>query len=326
VPVGGDGFCLVGTGNWTDNPGVVILRFNSLSSLVWQKGYVSTDYELNLTRGVELKDGSFIFTGPSAEFGHMIMMKTNAQGTPEWVQEVDGAYDFYFPMDYRLDTFLVGTTFPARPVGNGFDTDILIYRFGLDGRLLRADAYGTDSIDVPYEIKASGRLLIAGATGTGGGPDSTRAFVQSLFLEASPCRTTFQGSNPVSLPLPMESGAFTLTQTDLAEKSTFTAGSVFIALTASTTCAGTISTADVDECQPDANNLAAILGNAKYNVPDANLQVMDVQGRIIGTFAAPDSKLWPQLRTMLPTGLYFYAVSGDFCNKQQIFSGKFWVE
>jgi hypothetical protein len=320
------GFCLVGSGNWSDFPGVALLKMDANGNLEWQKSYETADYELKMTQGVELVDGSLLMTGPSFEFGRMLMMKTDGQGEAEWIQEVDGAFDFYHPIAWDADTIIVGTTSPAQVVGSSFETEILLYRFGLDGSLLGADTYGTDSLDVPYDIQwGGGQLLIAGATGDGGGADSTRAFVQLLQPNTAPCKATFEALDPISLGLPTPAVEFILGELDKIEKTEFTAVTASLPLVSITGCSDIVSVNNPSDCLRSERSLIDWLNSGELTMPDMRLQIIDMQGRTLGIYDQPTAAVWPKLQSNLPVGIYFYTIKGSFCTHKQVLRGKFWL-
>jgi hypothetical protein len=95
IATGDGGFCLVGNGNRGDSPGLALVKIGPDGKMKWQKSYESADYELKITCGVELIDSSLLMTGPSTNFRHMFLMKTDSEGKAEWLREVDGAFVFY---------------------------------------------------------------------------------------------------------------------------------------------------------------------------------------------------------------------------------------
>ncbi len=163
VPTAIDGNSNVYATGYTNNglnSDLVVLKYDSLGTLLWAKSYNSGGTDYGSAIRVDASGNVFV-TGYSN--GDILIAMYNSAGVQQWLVvrdrtgEPDAGVDIQFDGTY---VYVLCTTSTGNP-----DKDISIYKYDLSGSLVANfdyDAYGYDDIAVGFVKASNGDLLVVG--------------------------------------------------------------------------------------------------------------------------------------------------------------------
>ncbi len=151
-----DGFILSGdTGDSLNNYDVAVYHLDTFGNKIWYKNY--GDSLANGTQGIMLTaDGNYLFYGeteiaPGSLFDSFLQ-KIDKNGNTLWKKFYGGAgADAIFSVTEETDGGFVCTGY-SNSYNNNHPLDLIILKTDPVGKLLWQQTYGTDDIDIGYEV------------------------------------------------------------------------------------------------------------------------------------------------------------------------------
>jgi hypothetical protein len=310
---------ITGRGNWTDFPGNVLLRLDAEGEIAGWDVFISETFELQMTAGKKLADGSIVLTGQGLDFGHFAAMKISTTGEVEWTQDINGGFDFYRIAQTHPDTILVATTSPIDDPDVS-STDYLLYKFLSDGTLAGTTRFGSDATDTPYRMLSKGDTLIWAGNSNGWGDPDTFMATLTLQLGNSICDRPFTPGEITPLDVKASIAEFNFVPAVINEPTNFEGTVVDWTVDPNIVCSDIVSTLSPANCALPSGLKTwqdwLLFLNQQQLAAVTPIQISDIAGRVISQNVNTIDM------SLLRGGMYFYNFEIMYCGKKQLVSGK----
>ncbi|NJO86746.1 MAG: hypothetical protein HC821_01370 [Lewinella sp.] len=308
-----------------------LAKFTSDGAPLWGRSYEFATIAASLVKGKRCSDGSLLLVGagdgPSLGSAPFQVFKTDSVGEPMWSKGIAGAATLNLIEVYDLEEDRLLVTANSNNIFSPIrDNDNTMFTIDADGNLLSDLTFGSSNRDFPgATAKLGNQIVFGGLTNDQGDLAINKSYLSLSNMDSSSCIKEYPYNTFEDAAEVVTQETLFFVELDTFERIDFTTSLEDIELPFEVTCGSITSTQEVGPCpQASGQTLPSVLNQLTADNQFFELLLFDLSGRQVGQYLNAQS-IDLNMDKRLPTGLYIYQISADFCGKQQRIAGKYFL-